>query len=61
MAHCLPATNSLSGPSQEALDVCGQFTERNSVSTTQKIHVICGRHTPLLGKPTIEALQLLSF
>jgi len=34
-----------SGPSQEALKVCGQFTwklQRNSVSTTQEIYVIRG-------------------
>ena len=54
----------LSGPSREALDVCGQFTrqlQRNSVSTTQEIYVIHGLHTPLLGKPAIKALQLLTF
>jgi len=54
----------LSGQSREALDVCGQFTgqlQRNSVSTTQEIYVIRGLHTPLLGKPAIEALQLLTF
>ena len=54
----------LSGPSREALDVCGQFTrqlQRNSTSTTQEIYVIRGLHTPLLGKPAIEALQLLTF
>jgi len=50
----------LSGPSQEALDVCGQFTG-NSVSTTQEIYVIHGLHTSLLGKPAIETLQLLTF
>ena len=54
----------LSGPSREALDVCGQFTgqlQRNSVRTTQDIYVIRSLHTPLLGKPAIEALQLLTF
>ena len=53
----------LSGPSREALDVCGQFTgklQRNSVSTTQDIYIIRGLHTPLLGRPAIEALQLLT-
>ena len=52
----------LSGPSRGALDVCSQFTgqlQRNSVSTTQDIYVIRGLHTPLLGRPAIEALQLL--
>jgi len=54
----------LNGPSRETLDVCGQFQgqlQRSSVSTTQEIHVIHGLHTPLLGKPAIEALQLLTF
>ena len=54
----------LSGPSREALDVCGQFQgqlQRSSVSTTQEIYVIRGLHTPLLGKPAIEAVQLLTF
>ena len=53
----------LSGPSREALDVCGQFIgklQRNSVSTTQDIYVIRGLHTPLLERPAIEALQLLT-
>ena len=33
---------------------------RNSISTTQDIYMIRGLHTPLLGRPAIEAQQLLT-
>ena len=33
---------------------------RNSISTTQDIYTIRGLHTPLLGRPAIEAQQLLT-
>ena len=46
----------MSGTSQEALDVCGQFTQLQ-----YQPHVIRGLHTPLLGKLAKKALELLTF
>ena len=39
----------------------GVKSRRNSISTTKDIYCIHGLHTLLLGKPVIEALQLLIF
>ena len=56
----LTQTNQLlSGPSQQKLDVCGQFVGNlsNQFQTTQQeVYVIRGLHKVLLGQPAIEAL-----
>ena len=52
----------LSGPSQQKLDVCGQFSGKLSNqfrSTQQEIYVILGLRKALLGRPAIEALQVV--
>ena len=52
----------LSGPSQQKLDVCGQFLGNLSnqfKSTQQEIYVIRGLRKALLGRPAIEALQVV--
>jgi len=56
-------TKSLVGPSKEALDVQGQFkgalTHGNS-SAEQEIYVVKGLRKPLIGRPAITALELVS-
>ena len=53
----------LSGPSQQQrLDVCGQFLGNLSnqfQSTQQEIYVIRDLRKALLGRPAIEALQVV--
>ena len=52
----------LSGPSQQKLDICGQFMGNlsNQFQTTeQEVYVIRGLHKALLGRPAIEALQIV--
>ena len=46
-----PSSKQLTGPSYEALDVCGQFTgqlQRNTMQTMQDVYVVRGLHEPLL-------------
>ena len=48
--------------SQQKLDVCGQFSGKLSnqfQSTQQEIYVIRGLRKALLGRPAIEALQVV--
>ena len=50
------------GPSQQKLDVHGQFSGKLTnlfQSTQQKIYVIRGLHKALLGRLAIEALQMV--
>ena len=59
-----PADRTLSGPGQHVLKVKGKFVgylERNHRSIQQTIYVIEDLHKALLGRPAIEALQILSF
>ena len=52
----------LSAPSQQKLDVCGQFLGNLSNQfqcTQQEIYVIRGLRKALLGRPAIEALQVV--
>ena len=52
----------LSSPSQQKLDVCEQILGNLSnqfQSTQQEIYVIRGLHRALLGRPAIEALQVV--
>ena len=59
-----PPSKQLTGPSHEALDVCGQFTaqlQRNTMQTMQDVYVVKGLHKPLLGRPAIEALNIVAF
>ena len=52
----------MSGPSQQKLDVCGQFLGNlsNQFQTTQQeVYVINGLRKALLGRPAIEALQVV--
>ena len=61
-----PANKTLNGPSQEALDVHGQFTAQlqqtdTKVATMQEIYVVNGLTKPLLGRPAIMTLDLVAF
>ena len=59
-----PPSKRLSGPSQEALDVCGQFNgllKKNTLQTLQDIYVVRGLHKPLLGRAAIKALNIVAF
>ena len=61
-----PANKTLNGPSQETLDVHGQFTAQlqrtdTKVTTKQEIYVVNGLTKPLLGRPAIMALNLVAF
>ena len=54
-----PATKKLNGPSQDLLDVHGQFTAElkrtdTKVTTMQEIYVVNGLTKPLLGRPAIN-------
>ena len=61
---CLKKTNKLlTGPSQHKLDVRGSFSARLESSkekAEQQVYVVRGLRFPLLGRPAIEALNLLS-
>ena len=53
----------LHGPCQSALDVKGYSTgelEQDDTKVKQDIYVVHDLQTPLLGRPAIEALQLLA-
>ena len=53
----------LTCPGQQPLDVCGVFeaqVQSHEKATTQNVYVIRGLKTPLLGRPAIEALSLVS-
>ena len=53
----------LTGPGQQPLDMCGVFEaqiQSHEKATTQNVYVIRGLKTPLLGRPAIEALSLVS-
>ena len=61
-----PANKTLNGPSQETLNVHGQFTAQlqrtdTKVTTKQEIYVVNGLAKPLLGRPAIMALNLVAF
>ena len=59
-----PPDRTLSGPGQHVLKVKGQFfghLERNHKTSQQTIYVVEDLHKALLGRPAIEALQILSF
>ena len=57
------SNKSLIGPSQDKLPVCGQFigtlTYKNS-TVTQDVYVVKGLRKPLIGRPAITALKLVS-
>ena len=58
-----PPGRSLSGPSQQTLDVLGQFSgrlNRNDTEVKQDIFVIHGLQKALLGRPAIECLKIVS-
>ena len=60
------ASKTLNGPSQETLDVQGQFIAQlqrtdTKAKTTQEIYVVKGLTKPLLGRPAITALNLVAF
>ena len=58
-----PTERSLTGAGQQPLEVQGQFVGHlryNSLETEQKIFVIQGLSRPLLGRPAIEALSIVS-
>ncbi len=53
----------LSGASQHPLHVCGKFQgslQRNITKTKQDIYVVRGLQKPLLGRPAIEALRVVT-
>ena len=57
------AERSLTGAGQQPLEVQGQFMGHlryNNLETEQKIFVIQGLSRPLLGRPAIEALAIVS-
>ena len=54
----------LSGPNRQKLDVCGMFKTNvcyKEKSTTQKVYAVRGLKRALLGRPAIEALNIVSF
>ena len=58
-----PSSKQLSGPSQKSLDVCGQFiasVTMNDRSVQETVYVIRGLQMPLLGRPVIDALKLVT-
>ncbi|KXJ30128.1 Retrovirus-related Pol polyprotein from transposon opus [Exaiptasia diaphana] len=60
----LKTNANLSGPNQQKLDVCGMFEANISYkeqSSMQKVYVVRGLKRPLLGRPAIEALNIVSF
>ena len=57
------ASRSLSGPSQQPLQVCGQFTailSQGATAVEEEIYVVQGLETALVGRPAIEAMGLIS-
>ena len=53
------ASEPLNGPSQQRVDIRGQFLgtlKGKNIETKQDIYVVHGLQTPLLGQPAIEAL-----
>ena len=58
-----PASKSLTGPSRQSLNVCSQFMGHctNGVREVEKeIFVVRGLQRALMGRPAIEALNLVS-
>ena len=58
----LQSNRVLSGPSKQKLDICGQFLGNLSNQlwcTQQEIYFIHGSRKALLGRPAIEALQVV--
>ena len=58
-----PSSKSLVGPSQDKLQVCGKFTGTltyKSNSVKQEVYVVKGLRKPLIGRPAITALKLIS-
>ena len=58
-----PAKKSLTGPSRQPLDVCGQFTgtlQHGSCTSNEDIFVVNNLQMSLLGCPAIESLRLVS-
>ena len=54
----------LSGPSQQKLKVCGMFETKityKDMTTMQKVYIVPDLKRPLLGRPAIEALNIVSF
>ena len=59
-----PATRPLIGPSQNPLTVLGHFVtkhESKDRTTTDTIYVVKNLRTPLVGRPAIQKLQLISW
>ncbi len=59
----LASRRTLRGPSQNELQVCGQFSgtiARVDQETEQEVYVVKDLHKPLLGRPSIEALGLIA-
>ena len=57
-----PSKKTLLGPDRNALPVTGQFVanlKAGSSTCNQTVYVVPELHTPLLGRPAIEALQLV--
>ena len=57
------ASRSLSGPSQQPLQVCGQFTailSQGATAVEEEIDVVQGLETALVGRSPIEAMGLIS-
>ena len=58
-----PSNKSLVGPSQDKLQVWGQFigtlTYKNS-TVKQDVYIVMGSRKPLIGRPAITALKLVS-
>lgn len=57
-----PASIPLSGPTRETLEVCGRFTARFSrkgVESQQEIYVVRNLSRALLGRPAIQALNVV--
>lgn len=62
-ANLQPPQRTLRGASQSALPVSGQFTGKLTMgthTTHQEVFVVDKLHKPLLGRPAIEALGLLT-
>ena len=58
-----PASKSLTGPSRQSLHVCSQFTSHSTYGVQdveEEIFVVRGLHRALMGRPAIEALNLVS-
>lgn len=58
-----PPGHTLKGPSTHKLSTPGKFTAELSLhdrSATAEMYVVCGLHQPLLGRPAIEKLHLVS-